>query len=63
MTDVIVELEVCDVCRYDPGFGTIHMGCARCKRKTEQMDNQPRLVRVSESPLIYGVRETGDGDA
>ena len=55
MTEVVVRLEPCGVCLRDPGFGTLHVGCSRCKKETAPMANQPRLIRVSEAPLVYAI--------
>jgi hypothetical protein len=61
--NVVTRLQPCAVCRHDPGFGTLHTGCARCERTHEERDQQPKLVVVSREPLVYGERDTGSPPA
>lgn len=49
-----IQLRPCDTCRRDPGFGTLHVGCAKCAREHAERERQPRLVVVSRKPLTYG---------
>ena len=52
-----VRLEPCTVCLHDPAFGVIHTGCPQCKRDVKLLPEPPRLVRVSDDPIAYGVPE------
>lgn len=49
-----IQLRPCYVCRCDPSFGILHVGCSKCERVKEEREQQPRLVVVSHEPLTYG---------
>lgn len=54
----VLRIEACYACARDPGFGAVHVGCPRCKRTLgEPGAPQPKLMRVSESPLVYAKDE------
>lgn len=57
----VVYLKPCAVCRSDPGFGAIHMGCERCERRKKERDEPPQMELVKPDDGRYFYREVGTG--